>query len=252
MAGAVVLAQNIVFRDREGNMSLSGLSSWKATRVGDAELRFIGKGSPLIATWKKQGITVRSTQIEGLAQSAGRSFSLKSTTVTGNTKIDLVGTQPGSNSRSTLTCTKAVYDAANSTVDLAGGITLASFSPESQRRFNMKGQTARLKIVSGSWPIASGTVEGPIDMTLISVRKSAGSAGTLMTMKASAQRAEFVDAQRTITLLGNVSLSGDDDLTGGTVTGVDKAIIHLNEARDVTEVELFGQPGETTYSPPIR
>jgi LPS export ABC transporter protein LptC len=65
LTSLVVQGPRITYKDNAGNMDV-GVDTFKITRDTSSNLyRFSGSGSPFVARWLKQGITVRGNTLEG-------------------------------------------------------------------------------------------------------------------------------------------------------------------------------------------
>ncbi len=246
-------AQGITFKDKAGNMELTGLSGWRAKQVDDNTIEFNGTGNPFVGKWKDQGLTLRAKTIKGTAKKKGNAFHLAEATLTGGIKGNIVRTENGVSRNNDFTCAQAVYSADTNHLDLTGGVTIVSTSASAPRSIRFTGPTVSATLyppeTKSNWAIKAATITGPVVVVIETVRTVKTGDKTekrTVVINGRASKAVYDDVARTIVLSGGVHLDGDDNVVGGTVEA-SRAIISLSEKREVIGIELQGDPGRTTF-----
>jgi hypothetical protein len=255
-AAALAAAQGIVFSDKAGNMDVRGLSSWRTTRLDQTKARFVGKGSPLTARWKRQGVQFVGRSIEGLIQEdQGGSYRLSSATVGGGVTASLErADEKGNPRKTTLTAPTVKFDGARDLVEATGGVGVTSVYAADEQVVTLKGSRASLTLYPSSSRNASfarsGSIDGPVTMTLETLyREPKGQkAPRKVNMVARCNRLTFDDASKTIRLEGDVEIEGSDPTTGGLIQQASEAIVTVDEKWQVVEIEFKGEPGVTRYN----
>lgn len=248
-----IAAQQVVFEDKAENMRLEGLTSWRVQRLDAKRLRFEGAGRPFVGSWRDQGLRIKGNRIDGEARRGqGGALALSKADVTGSVQGTLTRTAPDGVTRTTeLTSPRLTYNADTNRVAVTGGAVVTSRTSDGMSQSRLSGASATLDLndpkASPSWPIAQGVVQGPVTVTFERLDRSAAGPARRVTLRATCDRVEFNDAERTLKLIGNVKLDGDDELTGGSVRGVSLATIRLTAKREIDEIVFEGAPGVTTY-----
>jgi lipopolysaccharide export system protein LptA len=83
---------------------------------------------------------------------------------------------------------------------------------------------------------------GPVQFSLETRRKK--NSATQLRVKGKADRLDLGPDATKIILTGNVSIESNDASFSGEMEA-DKAIITLNEKREIADLELFGNPGRS-------
>lgn len=249
---AIAAAQSVtVWKDAAGNMVVRNLSSWRATRVSDKAISFKGLGKPFEASWKEQGLTVRATTMEGLAEKDDKgAYQLQRATIEGIASAAIEETVDGSVRTTEIRCKTIRYDGVGSKADLEGPVRVVSKVPAQSQSLELTGSSAHLGLTpigeKADWPLRSGTIEGPVTMRLDSVERDPKGEAEPRKVRVTgkANRATFNDAARTITLTGRVELEGTDSIIGAEVKA-DRVVITLDERREIVDIEFTGSPGES-------
>lgn len=243
-------AQGVVFEDKAGNMRIEALASWRIAREAQEKYRFSGSGSPFVGRWRDRGLVVRATSLDGLAQRDDKgALRLEEATFAGSVRAEVMSKgRDGSERRSELTSPRVEYTRSTNRAVVQGPLVLISRAQGGREIGKLTGSRATLTLSpqesTDTWPIRSGVIEGPVTATLDVAGDGARGA---QSMTARADRMEFDDEGRRLDLVGNVRITGADEATGGSVTGVQRARIRFNDAREVTEIEFIGSPGVTRY-----
>ncbi len=258
MVGGLVGAssEDVRFRDREGNMEITGLSSWRAKQLDDGSLSFTGTGSPFLGKWRDQGLTIRGQKIEGKAARSDKGLKLSQATVSGGVRTEWVSERSGQTRTHQLNCNSATYDLAQQRLSLQGGVTWTTTSANSPRLMRLTGTSATVIFQTGagtpSNSIESGTLVGPIQIRIETEREVRADSGKTevrkVTLTGRAGRATYSDSSRTLVLTGSIFLEGDDTVLGGTVDAA-KATLRFSPQGELVEVDLEGSPGRTTLLP---
>jgi len=240
----------IVFRDRKDNMVVRNLDSWRATRVNDQTISFVGAGKPLSGAWRDQGLAVTALSLEGQATRQGDgAFQLVTATFTGGVRANVTGTGPKP-IIAELTCTSVKWRAAeaSSTAQLTGNVRVVQREADGQV-MTLAGPSAILTLPAlgqnSAFPIRRAEIAGPVTVTLLRPGTKDGKPN-LVSLKATAGRLVFDDANKRLELSGGVRLEGEDAMVAGE-TLAERAVVTLTSERKVQEIELFGSPGTSTF-----
>jgi len=248
---AVAAPQGIVFKDKAGNMVLKNLTSWKTSLAATDRLEFLGKGNPLHGTWKDQGLTVEAQQISGTAlKKANGAFRLASAEITGAVEATILQSTANGTRTSSLHSEFVSYNAVGSSAKIKGSFTFRIQSPGEGQSSSLKGTGAELQLAelgsATTWPILSGEVSGPVHVQFKGVTKETqGTPPKTVVATATAKRMTISDQGRTVRLIGDVHLEGDDTVVGGSVDA-SQATLRFNELHELVEVELQGEPGRSS------
>lgn len=248
-------SQGVVFRDKDDNMSLSGLGSWATTRVDEDTLSFRGSGNPFRGRWRDQGLVVTAQRIEGTAKKGPKgAFSLASATISGGVRAELAQFGPGGASRnSVLNCSATTFSdrAEGPRLVATGSVVLTDFVQPDAQTVRLEGPSATIDLYPfqgrRDWPIRAATIPGPVQAVLTRVFKDSGGGARTAKVVATGNRLSYDDASRTLTLAGNVRVEGDDAAMSGIATAA-RARIILDERRYLKEVQLEGDPGTSTLT----
>lgn len=242
-----VAQQKIVFEDKGGSMQVTGFTSWSTKRLTNNRFSFVGIGKPVVASWEVQGMTVRADRVEGVVErttSAG--FALSSGTMVGAVRANVV--RPSSSGKGNQTFDVAAQKVAiltgGSQLDLSGGVRLQGSDVGAGQSYDLSGSTAKVLVATGPGKAPLDAIKhmdmaGPVSF------KFSRNAANGLEMKGTANRLIFDGVARTLELIGNVKLQGADPQFGAE-SASDRAIIRLDAQRNPTEVELTGNPVEST------
>ena len=251
----------INLQDKAGNMEVRGGTSFIIEAIeNSSKVKFIGKGNPIVAEWKKDGMLVESQNLEAIADrpAVGR-YNVESAILQGavhakqKTNAQLVE----------IWSNDANYTASNETWDLNGNVRVEqsdSVKGTSSKMSGTKGTIvlyARGEKTSPRGRIKTANVTGPVTFEVHSKRMVQVSSNppkselkpTVVTGKA--DRMDFDNVQGTVTLTGNVFISGDDPVVPGDMEAT-KATVFLDETGGVKRIELEGEPGVTRLKRPAK
>lgn len=259
-ACALAMQQRITFRDRAGDMEIRNGSSWFSQQLDEERISFGGKGRPIIAEWKKQGRYMEAASIEGVVvRGAGGALSLESATLSGG--IVVRQTRPSANSVSSvpqivkLTSASATYAAKEDLWTLRGGVSATQTDEGARQSFSITGQTGSVAFrASGAagpaGAIREASISDSVKLKLQSARQTPDpkdpkkTIWQTRTVDGRADRIEYDSAARTLKLIGNVHLEGDDPVILGELSAV-SATLTLDERGKPVKLELEGDPGVT-------
>lgn len=256
---AAAVAQNTqisTWSDTAGNMKIENWTSWRITKTGENTYDFKGSGSPFRGTWKEQGLMVLGKSVTGKTKKEPKgAMQLVAAEVLGVQKATLTETPKSGIVRTTeLQSTTLQFNGETSTVTLPNPVTVISRSPAESQTLELHGSSAKLILTpfdeKAEWPVKFGEVFGPVTMTLDTLERVEKKEGEepkppkRIQVTAKASKVTFNDADRTIVLSGNVTLDGSDTVIGANVRCT-KAVITLNAAREIVDIELTGNPGVT-------
>jgi lipopolysaccharide export system protein LptA len=259
-AAAWCSQQRITFRDRAGDMEIRNGTSWFSQQLDENRISFGGKGRPIVAEWKKQGRYMESASIEGVAsRGAGGALSLVSATLSGGVVVRQ--TRQSANSASTipqvvkLASASANYVAKDDRWTLDGGVTATQTDEGARQNFTITGQAGAvsLQTTGTSGPagaIREAAISGSVKLKLQSAQRAADpkdpqkSVWQTRVVDGRADRIEFDASKRTLKLLGNVHIEGDDPVVFGELDAT-SATLTLDERGKPIRLELEGEPGVT-------
>lgn len=248
---AIGVAQQIgVWSDTAGNMKLSNLASWRVTRESPTKMTFRGQGNPFSGEWKEQRLKVRAQSVVGAAVKDEKgAYHLASAVIEGNVVAAITETVKSGERITELRATSIDYNADQAVANLKGGVRIVSRTPAESQTLELKGNAASVKLppigTRSDWPIRSAEVVGGVTMRLDSIERGEEPAKPRpVVVTGKADRIAFDDSARTITLSGNVELEGSDTIIGANVRAL-KAVIRLDDKREVADIELTGNPGRS-------
>lgn len=264
ICGMAVQLTPIFFRDKKDNMAVWNLGSWVIEKVSENKITFRGhakQGDVFYARWKSQGLAVKGGAISGSALKVNGAFELSDAKLSGNVVADLTSQDPSGAERvSTLTTALMSFSTNARVVSIPGKVHVEARETKkpSQRpawTMEVDGSSSSLTLwdpdLKRPFAIRSGTIAGPVRLQLTSARKSNDEEGKLIPVRiaVSASEMTYQDEPRMVTLVGAVTLDGEDDLVGGLMQA-SKAIIRLDKEFQPTAIELSGDPGKTTARKP--
>jgi hypothetical protein len=251
----LALAQNVTFKDKAGNLTVSGLASWRVTRLDAEAVRIVGRGSPFTAVWTAEGLTLSGLDIEGrLSQGTGGRLQLRQARVKGNVVMRLVQNTANQGQRTTaLTGAALDYDAGRDETTIDGAVSVATKLERSGELFELRGTGATIQLYplgeTREWPARSGSLGGPVTMRLLRTRSATQrerSEGTTdpvtVEVTGRADRLAFDEDGRRIVLAGSVTIVGSDAAGFGEIKA-NRAVVRLNERREVVDIDFDGSPG---------
>lgn len=260
LAIGAVAAQGIVFRDRARNLTISGLTSWRITRIDDALSRMQGQGRPLVAVWNSEEMTLRAAKVDGkLRQAKGGRLQLEQADASGGVGLSLASRRDGQPTRTTnLESDSLQYSASNDQAVLPGSLTIVSTVEGGRGNFRIAGSRATLTLAplgeKAEMPLRAGEIAGPVTLRLETLREPTAEekaegrkAPVPVVVTGVGDRLVFNDQARTLTLSGNVAIDGNDGSAFGKVEA-QRAVLTLNERREIVDLELSGEPGRATVS----
>ncbi len=263
--GAMPIAQTnegkIAFRDKAGNMTIRNYTGWSLDVVDANTIAFRGTGKPLMGSWTAQKLNMRANSANGTATKNSKGvFELAVATFEGNVALDLKRQSAASETEMQeihVQAGRATYTESEQKVVASGGVSVKSTDEPAKLTTTMSGPSATIFLskldAKGSSGVKSADVTGGVKFSRTGVRKvgDGGPSGTRKIelrsykIQGRANRLEFRDAERTITLIGDVQLNGNDVVLDGEVEA-NRAVIRLNASGDVVGIDLEGDPGKTT------
>lgn len=247
------LGYPIVFKDKGSNMSVDNLNSWRVTKINNSEFKFKGTGNPFTGIWKQQGIKIIAKDIEGAAAlNKEQKLELSQAHISGNVEATFMNTTPqGSTSRSTLiTASHVHYSGTDHTVTLKGPISIDSRYDEANQKMLIKGSNARLSLFpltsATSNKLKEGTIEGPVQIHFETLPKKnlTNKNNSALIVNGKSDKMELSANGKKIILTGKVYLESNDSTFPGEIYA-DKAILTLNDQRELIDLEFFGNPGKS-------
>lgn len=242
-----------VIRDKEGVLELKNLASFRSTQVTKSQIVHRGKGAPRFnATWAERGLALSGESLEVVTdKNADGDFEVSVVHVVGGVKGSVDETdERGLKRTATLDCDTAELNAAKNTGTLQGGVSIDARSPEEGKRLKFTGSSAEIGLVplktKADFPFTRVEVAGPITVRYESeVQDAETKKSRKVLISAKGSRLVYNDDARTLTLTGNVTLEGNDELVGTNVQA-SRAVLKFDAKRDLIDVELTGDPGTST------
>jgi hypothetical protein len=221
LSSLALFGPDISFRDRAGNMEVTGLKRFTGRHVEEGDKYvFEGIGSPFVAKWLKQGLTVYGERIEGTLLAVLQGSTLQSSRLvrgrfTGNTRAVLAG-KTGNMDLTGLTLFEAEQAEAGRAWQFKGdGAPFVAKFPDNGivltgRHFDAM---ATLTDDGGSqvMELTTGKFTGGVKATISQKEKKTGKTFSLT---ASCPTVTIDRAERTIVLSGGVHISGDHPSLG--------------------------------------
>jgi hypothetical protein len=250
---AATLQDGVTFKDKQGNMSMRGLTSWVLKRIDDDTISFEGSGAPFVGKWRDQGLEFTGRTIKGTAtKNAAGAYRLTQATISGA----VVGVVREDAKKQTLTIRteSCSYDGKSDMATLPNAFSLRFDDGANDQVLTVTGKRGSIGLApwgeKDQYPIRTLEVAGPVEMSLGGNRLQQSSQQRVpFRVFTKASKVTYVDATRTFTLAGPVEIDGEDDLVSGTV-GANSAIIKLNAERKPVEISLSGSPGRTSLRQP--
>ncbi len=242
-------------------MEVRNATGWVSQQQEAGRIHFRGTGKPIIAEWKKQGRSIRALTIDGVVRRGSRGeLLLDSAALSGS--IVVVQEQPSSNVASKtpqflhLGAESARYDAAKETWELDGGVGVRQVDEGAMQQFALNGRSATIAALPRGTKGPAGSIghadmAGPVTFSMRSSRTVPDPQNPSKPIVRSqivegrADRAIFDSEKKTVRLVGNVSISGDDPVVLGEVTAT-SAVLTLDDRGRPMKLELEGDPGRTT------
>ena len=253
---AVIIQAGGRFSDNAGNMVIENWTSWKATRVGEKGLKFVGSGKPVRGSWKDQGLNVTALKIDGDAVlGKGDAFQLTTATISGDVHAEIKRAgSDGATNTIELDTSSIDFIYSQSKAVLKGSVHVEGVWGKDKQTFSLDAPSAVITLPpagkKADFPIRTADVPGRVTMKFGGTRiakdpKTGKAQAVQFGVIGKADHLYFDDDARTIRLVGNVHLTGSDPTVGGEMDAA-SAIIHLTADRKVKEIELTGTPGKST------
>ncbi|MFY9233909.1 MAG: hypothetical protein WAO58_05535 [Fimbriimonadaceae bacterium] len=266
-------SQEFFFRDKDGTMRFSNFSSWKATRDKANPNRFTFRGraatGELVGVWEKQNLTVRAKAMEGAAMKVGRQTQLEEAVMTGG--VTATATRKSAKSATVpqtvvVTAERMDFKGSTNRMDLTGGVTVDQKDPAAESSMNAKSTSGYVILTdmddkNAKGPVQAASLQGSARITLTSVRmvterpagKPAIRRKVTYEVVATASRVEFQLSKSgtdygTITLVGNVVVTGNDPILFGEMKGYQRVVITLDAELQPVDIEAGEGRGTTTVT----
>lgn len=255
---AIALAQSPSsgsFKDKAGNMEVRRIKSWRIQPEKNGVVRCTFVGGPLLeGSWKEQRMRIMAASLEATVQGdASKAYTLVKGTMSGQVTVTV---QRGEASRTrtvTLRAGSATYTAGDQKVMAERGITVDSDDPAADQTLHATGSSGTLHLSppGSQTALEAAILSGPVTMKLVSsrvVEEGGKTRRVPYTVNGSGNRLEYDAKARTIALIGNVVISGDDPVFGADVEAA-KATITLTTSGEIEIVDFEGDPtGRTSFS----
>lgn len=276
MGAAIVLGQgqSFVFRDREGAMTITNMGSWRATLdKSDPDLiRFRGRAlsGELQGAWDTQNLKIRAKAIEGSARKGGQGSELEQAVLTGGVTANIVRPSsirgPGKQTV-VVTADRMDFNGNTNRMDLTGGVEVNQDDPAAKSSMTAMGPKATVVLTdaqdksSKEKPIQSAALSGGAKITFTSVRLVSERAQgkppikkeVRFTLVATASSVDFKVLKSgqdygTVSLSGNVVVTGNDPILFGEMKGYQRVVITLDAEMQPVDIEAGEGRGSTTVT----
>lgn len=252
--GSIVLCLGITFKDKQQNMILENLTNWRMTKINEQTFKFQGTGHPIKGSWKDQHLILLANSIEGLIQSGkNQEFELIDALLKGNVLLDLTSfpkSKPHITRTTHIESQEIEYHGKSSQIILPKPFKATSTYPEELQSIFISGQKAVFNLVPASLiyenSLKSGSITGPVQMKIQMLSQSLSKKETITKtfINATTDHLEISNEGLLMTMTGHVHIEGEQGAFFGDIQA-DKATIHLNQKREIIDVELEGHPGQT-------
>lgn len=253
---ALAIQETITLKDRAGNLTITNFGEFGSV-IDASVIRFTMKGKtgagPIRAEWSENRLTVLTGEMSGIAsRNADRTLSLVSADMSRSVRATMTAPSAGSAGTaqtSILVADSADYTAQDSRMNLRGGVSVVNEDPGVGQRIAVQGRSAVVTVLPlgqapapGQLLVKTADVAGPSTIELTTRQAD----GTSTRIHATADRVVFNDSDRTIKLMGNVTITGNDPALIGDVKGITSATITLSPDRKPKGISMQGNPATTT------
>lgn len=243
-------AKRILLVDKESNVEIVGYSGFNIKYLGKGRSSVTATGKPLVVNWTTQEMNLKTSRFVGtVAQGEGRSLELESATLTGvDMLLKRASAAAGSTAKQELVMTgeSGTYTASTSTLKLLGGIKIERKDPAAEQSMTLTGASATIILYPNPLPkgarsaMKSGEVAGPVRIEVNSVRVEEGKK-LASKIVATGNRLDLSDPDSTMTLTGNVRITGNDPALMGDVTA-NKVTMKFDAKGNLEEIDAVGEP----------
>lgn len=266
------------FRDRAGNMTLSGFSAFQTSTDAEGNLVFQGEGAPLKGTWSRQGLEGTGTKLEGRAARLGNLYNLRDAVLSGSAtlRVDRGAAEAAlareesrparEDRRGTLRMNserfEIVAEGEKTRVGVPGALVAfgqgyGSRTEQGQKLsvrndLEMRGTRAVFTVDgtagAAGTPIGSGKVFGPVTLVLTQTDLNVSAKTTRVTATGNELILDFTGERPFARLEGNVKIDGDAPAFSG-VAEAARATLFLDSNLNVTGAAIEGSPVRTVVRP---
>ncbi len=263
--GACIAVQGVPeknsFQDKARNMVVRNIGGWRTERADPKKkelIQFFAKALPnkkLEATWKKQRILIIALSINGTMRYDGQTLELLSATMTGGVETTVArdSVEPGAKEPqiTKIDSPAASYEAGTATLTASGGLTLTNTDKSAARSLTIRGANGTIGLTdvkAKATGIEDATINGPVTMEMTGLRqekdpKTGKPIKVSYTVTGRSDKLVYSASKRTVTLTGNVIVTGDDPMLGGDLRAT-RAVLTLDADGELVSVDFDG-PGET-------
>lgn len=247
-------AQQAKVNFKDQDFSLENFDQFSATLESQG-IGFNGAGNPLRITSSSSGLTMTAKKAEGKAvRGTGSQLFLQAATLSGGADLNLSSATSGTmrlqsetlNYTGTATKARAEFPRPLTLDSLATGTTdkNAPFS-RTVRISGSKGfVTLALQPAANANALRTGELEGPVTITLHNELKGPAPETSDVEATGDALRFDLTTTPATLTLTGNVAMTGKGGTVSGNVTA-DTLVVTLDANLQPTKVDVTGSPART-------
>lgn len=241
----------INYHDKEGNFAAVGPGGGSVNYRVNGPTRLTLKGSAsekAKISSKAQGISITAASVVAEVVTAGNRNRIQSVQATGGVDVVKDVGQNGTHQVTEIHASDANY-AAGSTegkLSLGGAVTIRSKDDAKRQTSVVTGNDGVVMVdpdAKGQTAVRTATLSGPVKVDVLQEPQADKPQAHYV---ATGDRLVYnnVSKPTTLTLSGNVKVTGASNFIGDT-SGVDQAVITLNEKGEMTEVNMTGGPATT-------
>ena len=238
MAAIAAAQQLFTYKDRSGSMTVQAISGL-VEQVSTNKMHLVLKGKPVKMRNATDGVTIdapsivadannstKQTRIEKAVASGG-SVTITKLAADGTTKITSgTATYYGGSSTSRATFTGRTIVISTTT---KGKTTITGHNGSATFQIGAKGNGGGLK---------TADLAGPVRVESVQQNTNGG------TIVATGSRLQLDNLAHTVTLSGNVNVTGNQESTLGELRGADRAVLVLNDRGQIASVRVTQGAGK--------
>jgi len=222
--------QLFTYRDNSGSFRVTA-SSGLVEQTSTNKVHLVLRGKPVVVNSVEDGLQIEAPSVVCDTTTSGKSRISK---VVGTGNIRAIKKTP--NGSTTITASSGTYTSGTQAgrLDLKGSVRLVSASARSTTTVTGNGGYALLE--SGSRGAGSGlrsaSLSGPVRIEAVQQNTNGG------TIVATGSKLDLDNKARTVTLSGDVNVTGNQKSTLGQLRGADRAVLVLNERGQIASVRV--------------
>jgi hypothetical protein len=230
----------LTYRDAGGNMTLRNYRSFSFNFPGEI-IQFDLRGSgnqPVQGSWQAQGLEIAAARLQGevLARSPQGGSQIRTLTATGNVRaVKTAGAV-----RTEVTGAVATFrsQAQGASVDLRGPVRIVHRNAQNRQTAIVTGASGTVGLgATRNVGVRNATLSGNVRIEVLQAPR-AGQRESRMIVTGNQLTLNNTARPATMTLTGNITATGTGDSAFGNLQGARRAVITLNEAWEMTGMEI--------------